>query len=112
MKPKLRNLGERDNHIQNLQKEKEKLLKNQKNQISDLNTKRNTNSFIDKVINEQDEITQNKLDEKTETIARLQTLLTYINSVIDSGLVSNENRKTALLEERKRIQKEIKQLEK
>ena len=107
MKPIFTNRGELDSLIKHIgsQKKKEKnVLEKQFERISELST---TNPYLKDVYKEAQEYNKKQKQETESQIKHLESLIDYINRVIESGLIDETTRIDSLKQEKRRIQREI-----
>tara|TARA_B100000212_G_C26934619_1_gene347552 strand:- start:78 stop:422 length:345 start_codon:yes stop_codon:yes gene_type:complete len=107
MKPIFTSRGELDSLIKQFggeRKKEKKILDKQFERISELSE---TNPYLKDVCKDANEY-RKKQQKKTEAqIKHLESLIDYINRVIESGLIDETSRLDSLKHEKRRIQREI-----
>ena len=108
MKPVFKNRGELDSlitHIGGEKKKQEKVLEKQFERILHLSE---SNPYLLDVKKESEEYLLDRNNDREKEIKHLETLLDYINRIIESGTVNETERIGSLKHEKKRITREIK----
>lgn len=112
MKPIFNSRGELDSLIKHIgiQRKKEKnALEKQFERITELST---TNPYLKDVYKEVKEYNKIQKQEIDAQVKHLESLIDYINRVLDSGLIDETTRIDSLKHEKRRIQREIKKIQK
>ena len=107
MKPFFSNRGELDSLIVQMGGERKKERKELEKQVERISQLSDTNPYLKDVYKESEKYMEQEKRVINEKIEHLEALIDYINSLLESGDVTKENRIDSLKQEKKRIQREI-----
>ena len=112
MEPIFTSRGELDSlikHMTNQQKKEKNTLEKQFERITKLSE---TNPYLKDVYKEAKEYKKTQQKETAQQIKHLESLIDYINRVLERGLNSGTMQIESLKQEKRRIQREIKKIQK